>query len=60
LERGIDMPSYDFRCKKCRKRFSLKLTVQELESHRYKCPKCGSKRLEKLITGFFAQTSSKS
>jgi putative FmdB family regulatory protein len=54
------MPSYDFRCKKCRKRFSLKLTVLELDLRRYKCPKCGSKRLEKLITGFFAQTSKKS
>jgi putative FmdB family regulatory protein len=54
------MPSYDFRCKKCGKKCSLKLTVQQMESHRYKCPKCGSKQLEKLVTGFFAQTSNKS
>ena len=54
------MPSYDFKCKKCGKRFSIKLTVHELESRRYKCPKCGSKRLDKLLTAFFAQTSKKS
>jgi len=53
------MPRYDFRCKKCAKRFSIKLTVHELESRRYKCPKCGSKRLDKLVTSFFAQTSRK-
>jgi putative FmdB family regulatory protein len=54
------MPSYDFRCKNCNKKFTLKLSVQELDSRKYKCPKCGSKRAEKLITGFFAQTSKKS
>jgi len=54
------MPSYDFKCKKCGKRFSTKLTVDELESRRYKCPKCGSKAVEKLVTSFFAQTSKKS
>jgi len=54
------MPSYDFKCKKCQKRFSIKLTIQELEERRYKCPKCGSKRLDKLVTAFFTQTSKKS
>jgi putative FmdB family regulatory protein len=54
------MPSYDFRCKNCQKKVSLKLSVQEMESRQYKCPKCGSKRLEKLLAGFFAQTSKKS
>ncbi len=54
------MPVYEYRCGACKKKFSLKMTVSELEKGRPKCPKCGSKKTEKLVTGFFAVTSKKS
>jgi putative FmdB family regulatory protein len=54
------MPLYEYRCSNCRKKFSLKMSVTELEKGSPKCPKCGSKKTEKLISGFFAQTSKKS
>ncbi len=54
------MPTYDFRCTKCNKHFSRKLTISEFVRRRVHCPSCGSKRLEKLISDFFAITSKKS
>lgn len=54
------MPVYDYRCNNCRKKFSLKMTVSQLEKGKPKCPKCGSKKTQKLVTGFFAVTSKKS
>lgn len=54
------MPVYEYRCGACRKKFSLKMAVSELEKRRPKCPKCGSRKIEKLVTGFFAVTSKKS
>ena len=54
------MPVYEYKCGACGKKFSLKMTVGELEKSRPKCPKCGSRRIEKLVTGFFAVTSKKS
>ncbi len=54
------MPVYEYRCTACKKRFSVKMSVSELEKGKPKCPKCKSKKTEKLITGFFAATSKKS
>jgi putative FmdB family regulatory protein len=54
------MPVYEYKCGACRKKFSLKMTVSEMERGKPKCPKCGSKKVEKLYAGFFAVTSKKS
>ncbi len=54
------MPTYDFRCLKCNKHFSRTMTISEFVRRRAACPSCGSKRVEKRITGFFAITSKKS
>jgi putative FmdB family regulatory protein len=55
-----NMPVYEYRCSACKKKFTLKMTVSESGKGKPKCPKCGSRKTEKLITGFFAVTSKKS
>jgi putative FmdB family regulatory protein len=54
------MPTYEFECHKCKKKFSLVLSLSEYENKKPKCPKCGSKQVEQLIQPFFAITSKKS
>lgn len=45
------MPSYDFRCKNCRTRFSLHYkSIADYEASEQSCPNCGSEALSRLIT----------
>jgi putative FmdB family regulatory protein len=57
---GKGMPSYEYRCPKCSKKFTLILSISEHDARKAKCPKCGGKKLEQLITGFQIKTSRKS
>ncbi len=54
------MPTYEYECLKCKKIFSVVLSVSEHEKEKPKCPKCGSKQVEQLVETFFAITSKKS
>ena len=54
------MPSYEYRCPKCNKKFTLTLSIGEHDAGKAKCPKCRGKKLEQLITAFQVKTSSKS
>ncbi|RPI08217.1 MAG: zinc ribbon domain-containing protein [Zetaproteobacteria bacterium] len=54
------MPTYDFRCAGCRKKFALTMSIGERNRKRIKCPKCGSQRVETVFSSFFAKTSRKS
>ena len=55
------MPNYDYRCADCRKKFTEKQTFEEHDRrNRVKCPKCGSMKVERVITAVFAKTSKKS
>ena len=54
------MPTYDFRCEKCNKKFTLVLTISEYEETKHRCPKCKSTRIKQLITPFEVVTSKKS
>ncbi len=54
------MPTYDLRCGRCRKKFSLTMSIAERGRKRIKCPKCGSQRVEAVFSSFFAKTSRKS
>jgi putative FmdB family regulatory protein len=38
------MPSYQYRCDKCGKRFKRTETISEHEGAKPQCPKCGSKK----------------
>jgi len=55
------MPAYEFHCKNCGKKVTLVLSISEYTGNKaQKCPKCGSKKLERRITSFQVQTSKKS
>ena len=54
------MPTYDFKCPKCGKKFALTMGIKERETRRLKCPKCGGGKPEPIFSTFFAKTSRKS
>lgn len=54
------MPGYDYKCKKCGKKFSLTLTISQHDRKRIRCPKCASSQVEQELASFFAVTSKKS
>ena len=54
------MPSYEYRCPKCNKKFTLILSIGEHDAGKAKCPECGEKELKQLITAFQVKTSRKS
>lgn len=56
----VPMPSYDFVCKECNKKFTLTMSLAEYEKAKPVCPKCKSRKVEQRITDFVAVTSKKS
>jgi putative FmdB family regulatory protein len=53
------MPHYEFYCERCKKEVDLTLSIGERERGSYKCPGCGSTKLEPRLGTFFFQTSRK-
>ncbi|MCJ7641309.1 MAG: zinc ribbon domain-containing protein [Desulfobacterales bacterium] len=53
------MASYEYRCPVCSKKFTLMLSMREHEAKKAKCPKCGGKKLQQLISSFMTKTSRK-
>ena len=54
------MPTYQYRCEKCGKRFERTETISEHEAVKPQCPKCGSKKVTFVPGRFFVVTSKKS
>ena len=57
------MPTYEFQCEKCRKRFEITYSLMEYGRQRkkkMKCPKCASTRVVRQISSFEVKTSKKS
>ena len=54
------MPTYDYLCKQCKKKFNLTMSLAQYEKARPACPKCKSRKVEQRIAEFFAVTSKKS
>jgi putative FmdB family regulatory protein len=54
------MPTYEFYCEKCKKTFTLILSISEYEKKKYSCPECKSKNLKQQISSFQTVTSKKS
>jgi putative FmdB family regulatory protein len=54
------VPTYSYKCRKCRKQFDLTLTMKEYEEGKKACPKCGSRDVEQVLEMFTAKTSRKS
>ncbi len=54
-QREIDMPIFEYVCKKCEKNFE-ELTLSS--SQKVECPDCGSKKVEKLFSAFSSGSGS--
>lgn len=54
------MPAYDYRCGKCKKSFTVTMTMKAHDGRKPACPKCGSRQVTQKISSFFAVTSKKS
>lgn len=54
------MPNYEYRCPKCNKKFTVILSIKEHDAGKAKCPKCGEKKIEQLLSHFMTKTSRKS
>jgi len=54
------MPTYDYRCLACHRKFQIVQTISEHEKAKPKCPKCKSAKVERVLTGSFVKTSKKS
>ena len=42
------MPAYDFRCKTCENKFSVRISISERD--KVKCTKCNSSSVQQLFT----------
>jgi putative FmdB family regulatory protein len=54
------MPTYEYRCTKCRKHFSQQEGIEQHGRRRPACPKCKSRAVEQVFSPFFAKTIRKS
>jgi len=55
------VPTYEYKCRQCKKTFTDKQTFQEHDQHKQvKCPKCDSTDVQQVISRIFAKTSKKS
>ena len=57
---GKGMPTYEYRCENCGKRFSRIESISEHGRKRPACPKCKSRRVAQVLAPFFAKTKKKS
>ena len=53
------MPTYDFVCDGCKKKFTLFMSISDYERKKYSCPKCKSKKVKQQISSFQTVTSKK-
>ncbi len=55
------MPTYEYRCAACNRKFSVTSTVSEHDRKKPACPKCRSnKKVSQVLSTFIAKTSRKS
>ena len=54
------MPTYEYRCEKCRMEFNKVQSIAERDRGGLRCPGCGSEQVYQRVSQFTAQTSRKS
>lgn len=54
------MPTYEYRCGKCGKRFTKVESISGHSSRRPACPKCKSRTVNQVFSAFYAKTAKKS
>lgn len=53
------MPVYEYICQKCKKSFEVVRLIKENGRKGATCPKCASKKVERLWSSVFVETSRK-
>ena len=54
------MPTYEYVCSDCGKKFSVILTISEREKGKVACPKCKGRKVAQQFTAVFTKTARKS
>jgi putative FmdB family regulatory protein len=54
------MPTYEYECRDCKKKFSVIQTISEHGKAKAFCPKCKGKRVVQCVSAFMTKTSRKS
>lgn len=54
------MPTYEYQCQNCGKKFSIISSISEHSATKVSCPKCKSKKVKQVISTFMTKTSRKS
>ncbi|MFW5947355.1 MAG: FmdB family zinc ribbon protein [Gemmatimonadota bacterium] len=54
------MPRYEYRCLECDEVFECCEGMEEHETSQPECPKCGSRKVERVFSSFYAKTRKKS
>ncbi len=54
------MPTYEYQCQQCGKRFTVVEAISAHGARAPACPKCRSKRTRQLLSTFYAKTVKKS
>jgi putative FmdB family regulatory protein len=60
LEEADAMPTYEYQCEKCGKRFTVIERISEHTGRSPACPKCRSRSTRQRPAAFFAKTVRKS
>jgi putative FmdB family regulatory protein len=60
LEEAREMPTYEYECGKCGRRFSVIERISEHTGRPPACPKCRSRSTRQRPTAFYAKTVKKS
>lgn len=54
------MPTYEFQCDKCGKKFTMVESISAHGRKRPSCPKCKSAKVSQVFSPFYAKTVKKS
>lgn len=54
------MPTYEYTCESCGKRFSKVESISAHAKGRPACPKCKSRKVVQVLSAFYAKTAKKS
>lgn len=54
------MPTYEYECRNCNKKFAVMQRISEHGTAKVVCPKCKSARVKQKISAFTTKTSRKS
>ena len=54
------MPTYEYECQGCKKKFTIIKSISEHSKTKVSCPKCKSAKVKQSISVFITKTSRKS